>query len=409
MSDASDMADRPSTARPRLLFLSPVLPAESGNGVAMRAAMVLRLLARHYDVWLLVVSLYRAPPRATLDAMADVCQESAIFHPRRGGGVGQALPFHGLRFDVVHVFRLITLPFASPYFIPPSGHRPRRHLDLDDIESATRGRIAALHRDNGEERDARREEAQAARAARLENDLLARFDRVYVCSDQDRQALEQRAPGRVFVLPNALPSPPISMAAAPLDMDPFTLLFVGTLDYYPNFDAVRLLCREVLAELRTIATTPVILNVVGDGGWSRLRELTPPAEARLIGAVADLDSWYRDAHAVIVPLRAGGGTRIKVLEAFRAARAVIATSIGMEGIDARPDQHFLLADSPAALARQCLRLMTEPGLISRLGAQAFDLFSSAYSTEAVTRTYGPNLAPPDPPESPPGGGSLSPR
>ena len=118
------------------------------------------------------------------------------------------------RFDVVHAFRLAMLPYAAPYWgRAPDG--PARHLDLDDVESTTRGRIAALLRDHGEEARARHEEGEAASARRDEGAALAELDRVYVCSEADRLALAPRARAELCVLPNALPAPITTPAPPP--------------------------------------------------------------------------------------------------------------------------------------------------------------------------------------------------
>jgi polysaccharide biosynthesis protein PslH len=109
--------------------------------------------------------------------------------------------------------------------------------------------------------------------------------------------------------------------------------------------------------------------------------------------VDDVAPWYRDTHVVVVPIRAGGGTRIKVLEAFRAARAVVSTSVGVAGIDARDGEHVLIGDSAQQLAQQCARLAADPGLADGLAEQAFRLFMDAYSTEAVARASAAMLDP----------------
>jgi len=85
-------------------------------------------------------------------------------------------------------------------------------------------------------------------------------------------------------------------------------------------------------------------------------------------------------------VRAGGGTRIKVLEAFSHHRAVISTSIGMEGIDAIDDVHVLIADTPEVFAERCVRLMADRVSRDRLAENAFSLFHHCYSAEAIKRT-----------------------
>src|SRR5205814_10238117 len=101
--------------------------------------------------------------------------------------------------------------------------------------------------------------------------------------------------------------------------------------------------------------------------------------------VPDAAPCYRAADAIVVPVRAGGGTRIKVLEAFSYRRPVVSTSIGIEGIDAHDAEHVLLADTADVFAEQCVRLMRDAALAERLTEDALSLVKRAYSLEAVAR------------------------
>jgi glycosyltransferase involved in cell wall biosynthesis len=127
------------------------------------------------------------------------------------------------------------------------------------------------------------------------------------------------------------------------------------------------------------------VNIVGFGDASPLRPLIGIPEVRLIGAVSDVRPWMEKTHAVIAPLRAGGGTRIKILEAFSFQRPVVSTSIGIEGIDARDGEHLLIADTPKRFAEQCLRLMNDAALRERLAANAMVLTEDQYSMDALAR------------------------
>lgn len=399
------------TPRSRLLYLSPVVPADTGNGLAMRAGLVLRLLARHHRVSLLVVRLYapfetpipmeiaalcdRAiaiparrpvtpPPTPPLDRLRALIARVRRGYPRppAGGALATDRPFGRERFDVVHVFRLAMLPYARPYLDRP-GPTPKRHLDLDDVESTTRRRLAALYASNGHAALAQHEAGEARRAEALEADVLRSFDRLYVCSEEDRAGLVRPGGAQVCVLPNALPHPE-PLPPSP-DPRPFTFLFIGTLGYYPNEDAVNFFCTEVLPLIRRATDQKVRVTIVGAGATPAVRRLAEAPDVLLIGAVPDVATAYREADAVVVPIRAGGGTRIKVLEAFSYRRPVVSTSVGIEGIAARPEEHFLLGDTPAELADQCARLMANPSLAVRLAEAGHALFSSAYTIEAAAQ------------------------
>lgn len=390
-----------------VLYLTPVIPATTGNGLAMRAGMVLQVLAAQHRVFLLVVALYATPAIVVAPELAVRCQGTAIVRrpsllPRVPSersrrptrrlswkewkewieAAGNA--FRGVRFDIVHVFRLVTLPMANPYFEQSSLHRPKRHLDLDDIESISRSRIATLYRSNGNAAMARFEESEAKRCEALEEAILHDFDRVYVCSQADRAVLQPRARAELCLLPNAvhLPEP----CPAKRRQSPFTFLFVGSLGYYPNEDAVIHFCREILPLIHRRASCAFRFLIVGPNAPQSVTELSQLPEVEVIGGVPDLAPWYREADAVVVPIRAGGGTRIKVLEAFSYGRPVVSTSIGIEGVDADDRIHVLIGDTPEAFAERCLQLMAEPELADQLATNSLSLVKHAYTIEAVTRT-----------------------
>jgi glycosyltransferase involved in cell wall biosynthesis len=388
------------------------MPALGGNGLAMRAGTVLRALATRYRVTLLVVPRYWSPTSALPDALARCCQQVVVAGGEYGGvplpsrsrdaelgafrwllrsvwkrpGPTPPTVLRDEPFDVVHVFRLTTIDPIRPW-LEASGRPQQRHLDLDDVESISRQRIADRYEQTGQHDLARRERAEAEKAISAEAAAIRDFDRVYVCSEGDRQALEaRRLPGSsalIAVLPNALPSPPL--VGLPPDDRPFTLLFVGTLSFYPNEDAIVTFCREVVPSLRRMATRPFRIAIVGIGATSAVQALAEIPEVDVVGAVDDVAEWYRAAHAAIVPIQAGGGTRIKIIEAFAYGRPVVATTIGTEGVAAQDGVHLLIADEPRELARACARLMASAGLCRRLAEQARSLYASEYSTEALIR------------------------
>lgn len=368
----------------------------------MRAGMVLEVLAAKYRVYLLAVTLYPSPAGPLPPGLRARCHSVAIIprppnrhQPAGSRSTGEDLnrlqwiaaagaAFAGAQFDVVHVFRLAAVPFAEPYF-KPQGPQPNRHLDLDDIESVTRRRIASLYAMNSNREMAELEEGEAKRSEAREDAVLRSFDRVYVCSERDRTALGPRSRAELCVLPNAvrLPQPP---AAIPPPR-PFTFLFVGSLGYYPNEDAAIYFCQEVLPLVRGRARSPFRCVIVGTGAREAVTGLGQLPEVEVVGAVPDLASWYREADAVVVPIRAGGGTRIKILEAFSYRRPVVATSVGIEGIDADDGVHVLIADTAADLADRCLALMDDQDLTDRLTSNALSLLERAYTIDAVTRKF----------------------
>jgi len=418
--------------KPALLFLSPIMPDVSGNGLAMRAGATLEALAADYQVHLLVIPVAGSGPGSESESAGEPgeavrrwCarimvhrierhidphfgliagvrdpqeQLSALLaYPRPSLGrfatsasVREAAELAaGPRYQAVHVLRLYLAPFAEPYLaareptagaVQPgrgaAGRRPVCRLDLDDYEPATRRRIAGLLRRNGDERAALVQEWEASRYEALAAAMLPRFDRVYVASAADRAPVAAQYPGTdVAVLENVI-RPPGPRAAAPPPSavssaagKPFTFLFVGSFGYYPNDDAARYFCGKVLPLLRADAPGPFRVRLVGADPSAAVRLLAAMPDVTVTGPVADVTPWYESACAVIVPVRAGGGTRIKVLEAFAHQRPVVATSAGAEGLEVTAGRQLLIADSPGDFAACCGRLMRDPALGRELASQ----------------------------------------
>ncbi|MGH2442440.1 MAG: glycosyltransferase family 4 protein, partial [Chloroflexota bacterium] len=257
------------------------------------------------------------------------------------------------------------------------------HLDLDDVESATHMRIAGLYRINGDTLSAAREEREARESALQEQDALNRFDRVYVCTPADRELLAGRGPAEVRILPNTIRCSSRSQTAPDI---PFTFLLLGTLGYFPNQDAARYFCAQVLPLIRDMAPADVRVTIAGSGAGRQLKELDRVRGVTVAGEVSQVEGLYRSASAVVVPVRAGGGTRIKILEAFCHGRPVVSTSMGMEGIEARDWEHALIADDPEVFAQRCVQLMHDPDLIERMTRNARELVSREYSPEVAARS-----------------------
>jgi glycosyltransferase involved in cell wall biosynthesis len=365
-----------SDSRQALLFISPVVPSLFGNGLAMRAAYSLLALATRYRVSLVVLPVHGSPAgREIPEQISSACKESRVLAtPER------AVTFPAGRFDVVHVFRLGTVPHAEPWLKHHQG-KARLWLDLDDVESLVHRRLAQLHRTLDEERLADEEELLARDAESREVVALMRFDRVLLASAQDLERLPLHGAADIRILPNVLPS--TEPLPSPPEGNLASLLFVGTLGYFPNVEGATWFAQDVLPLIRQRTRRAVELTVVGMGWLPQVAELHCLPGVRVIGNVADIRPFYGRANVVVVPLRAGGGTRIKVIEAFGLGRPAVSTSIGVEGIDARDGEHVLIADDAAAFADACLKLLDDPSLGMDLTRRARDLARDRYSPEVL--------------------------
>jgi glycosyltransferase involved in cell wall biosynthesis len=368
----------------------------------MRAGMFVEALAQTHRVSLMLVPLFAERTDSAAAFIAHHCAEVFVVEtepaqplkPRADAPLllqaferynqAAARVLGDARFDVIHAQRLYLAPLALSLAQRAARHgRPALHLDLDDVESVTHTRLADLCRVNLQPAWAEAETLEAARYSKAERAYLPRFDRVYVCSEADAAAIASLTAGDVRVVPNAVRPPEVPPQR--LTTHAFRFLFLGNLDYYPNQDAVRFFCTEVVPLLRRRAKQPFRVRIAGAGLTDALTSLGGIPEVWIAGRVPEAALEYGEANAVIVPIRAGGGTRIKVLEAFAHGRPVVSTTIGMEGIAAEPGHDFLLGDTPEALTEQCLRLMEESELPEAVAGNAATLVRERYSQAVINR------------------------
>jgi polysaccharide biosynthesis protein PslH len=204
------------------------------------------------------------------------------------------------------------------------------------------------------------------------------FDAVSVTSPRDLSIVQAHAPrARCVLSPNGVDldefAPP---AKAP---EPDTVIFFGAHNYFPNADGLRFLFADIWP-LVLAARPSAQLRIVGPLPPEDIIALRPP-NVTFGGFVTDIVAEVGRAAVAIAPLRIGGGTRLKIVEAMALARPVVATSIGAEGIDVQPERDLLLADKPRDFANAVLRLLTQPAEAAALGLRGRRLVERAYSWE----------------------------
>jgi len=242
-------------------------------------------------------------------------------------------------------------------------------LDLHNIESELAWSHANATR--GLESLAFRRFAAAYR--RLDQDWLRRFDLILAVSAEDARRVKNAVNHpNVQVFPNALPEIPRPDVA-----ETNSMVFSGNLEYHPNVEAVRWFRSRVWPLVRESCPT-LEWQLIGRHPEAIRRLVDGDERIRVIGPVENAVETLASAKICIVPLRSGSGTRFKILEAWAAARAVVSTSIGAEGLGAEPGRHVLLADRPEAFAEAIASLNAEPALRARLGAAGRELYLDRY-------------------------------
>jgi glycosyltransferase involved in cell wall biosynthesis len=213
---------------------------------------------------------------------------------------------------------------------------------------------------------------------RLQRGLSEQADAVVVCSELDRRRLG--APNAV-VIPNGYEEPDLVPARSERAN---AMLMIGRFPYPPNSDGARFFVEEIFPRVRAQIPDATVRLVGRDDGL--LEDLRGVEGVTITGEVPDVADELARARAVVVPLRAGSGTRLKVLEAFAFRVPVVATSLGCEGLDAVPGKHLLVADDPEQFARSCIRLLTDDAMHDRMTEDAWSLFESRYRWEDIRRS-----------------------
>jgi polysaccharide biosynthesis protein PslH len=203
-------------------------------------------------------------------------------------------------------------------------------------------------------------------------------DGVYFCSAADERRLVDQVPGvRTAVIPNAADVEYYQPRPTDPPLDGRTVVFFGLLSYVPNVDGVTYFVQDIWPRIAE-AHPDARLKIVGGRPPPSLQALAGP-RVKLTGFVPDLRPHLAGAAAVVVPLRLGGGTRLKIVEAMAMGKAIVSTTLGAEGIEAVPGRDLLIEDQPAAFADAVNRLLADPDLTARIGQSARRLAVQRYS------------------------------
>lgn len=379
----------------RILFLTQVLPYPLDAGPKVRAYYVLRHLARQHEVTL--VSFVR--PTDTEAALAHLQSYCRAVHtipiPRSrlhdlawlGRSLLTARPFLIARdwvpamadlliqggladqpFDVIHADQLWMAPYALWASRHAQGPRPRLILDQHNAVYRIPQRLAQT-----ETNPVKRllMHLEARKVARYEQTICRQFDQVVWVTQADCQAVQALTPTAVAPTAQATIIPIcVDPAEAPIQRQPQArrVTFIGGLHYPPNAQGICWFAEAVFPQILQ-AVPDAILTVIGKAPPAKLKHLgIPEQNLATPGFVADVRPYLAESALMIVPLHAGGGMRVKILDAWRWGIPVVSTTVGAEGLDLAPGSTILLADEPAALAQATIRLLQQPDCGAQMAA-----------------------------------------
>lgn len=368
----------------RLLFFTPVLPCPTGQGSAIRASIAVEILSEKHAVTVIHVDLWGGRDYVMYEEWVRTCAVGYHLIPAPvAPGAAQDLVSRHLadaNIEAVYVFRLAAAPLALQVMGLLGSRRLPSALDLDDDESSRAEKFIPLREAAGDRALANRERAELQRLRIYQRVLLSRFDVSLLAAAEDRDSLAARYPDQKFaLLPNVVRLPTPALHREDLGAH---ILFLGTLNYLPNEDAVRYFCHVILPLLQ-LPGHPVSLHVVGTNAPDSVLALGGLPGVTIVGPVKDVAAEYASARVMVVPLRAGSGTRIKILEAFSFGTPVVSTSMGAAGLAVTDDVHLLIADTPVEFAAACLRLLRDDRLAAKLAGNAHAWLRETHSLDGV--------------------------
>jgi glycosyltransferase involved in cell wall biosynthesis len=398
-----------NSQRLKILFVSPMPASPPRFGAQARMHGLLSELGRRHDVTAVVLVDKEFDIEECRHAMQAYCSEVvAIRNPNGQTSLAKRLlqarslastqSFERMRVIVPALqryldeflratrFDIVNLEFSFLGHVDvrqaPIGAKPpvvfvdSHNIDFDLARQYARiGSLGRRAYNMVNWRKLRREELAAYRDA----------DGVYLCSASDEQRLLRvLANARTAVVPNAANTEYYQPRLGDPPPDGRTVVFFGHLSYVPNVDGVRYFIQEIWP--RIVAVHPdACCKVIGSSPASSLTELASP-RVEFTGFVPDLRPHLATAAAVIVPLRLGGGTRLKIVEAMAMAKAIVSTSLGAEGIEAVPGRDLLIADHAKDFADAVNRLLADPVLTANIGESARRLATERYAWSSAAQT-----------------------
>ena len=410
------MGDTERRGPPSALFIAPIMPSDRGNGLAMRTGFFLDAYAKRFAIDLAVVPvadgtkqftpfvdarvrraavlpLARETHFALISGIADSKAQLAAFRnygrPSIAAWLSPELE-RALRdfvadvdYDLVHVSRLYLGSLAATWMGAKSGGSCLV-VDCDEDDASAYRRLARLYRNWGRGRRADWAEAEANAFNALAARWLPTFDLRLAASAGEARLLSAHANGvEVAVVPNVVRLSTSRFAPYPPPGGRRDIVFVGTLGYLPNIDAALWFAKRIWPRLRAAVPFPLRFVIAGQGAPREVMNLARQSGIVVQGSFDDPAIVYRGAALAVVPIRAGGGTRIKLLESVKYGVPVVATRFGAAGTGFRSGRELLLADNERDFAACCARLLTDGKLASRLRAQALRRVRLDYEARSI--------------------------
>ena len=366
----------------KILFLSPTVPFPLTDGGRIRVFNLLKQIAEKSDITLLALETQPTDE----EGVAELQQLGVQVHLVPNA---PTLPRVSLR-TLINAFHRQQPITVSRYDLPTYRQRFKELLATEDYdlvhyemfhtaqfhtETDLPGVLSQQNVDSEIWRRLCSETAnpfykfvywtQQRAFQRYERVLSPKFDVVTCTSDIDALVFQQHcAEDAIAIIPNGVDvthfQPDFTTES------PAHLIYIGSMDWYPNEDAVAFFADEILPSIQS-EVSDVRFSIVGGNPSARVEKLAERDSVIVTGRVPEIKPYFAEATVFVVPLRIGSGTRLKILEALAMGKAIVSTSVGAEGLDLKDGEEIFIADEPKPFAEAVTRLLTDPALRRRIG------------------------------------------
>jgi sugar transferase (PEP-CTERM/EpsH1 system associated) len=389
----------------RILLISNTFPYPPNSGFPLRVYNLLCRIAREHDVWLASFTAGNENP-ANIEHLRGICREVITVPFSHQGALTNPLQavryfFKGIpptlrAYDSKKFFEKILNLVSRVDFDVIQIEDSHMSFYLDYLPEAVRAKTLLTFHDVNFHKHEKMSEVETKRSRKLrtwlhgrlmrrwEPSQAQRFGHCIAMSHSDKDLLLAANPGlKITVLPNGVDTR--MYAPLPFPENANRLIFVGNMAYRPNIDAVTYFCNSIYPIIK--ADYPKIeFWIVGKDPAPEVTCLAGNG-VYVTGQVDDLIPYYKDSIICVVPLRAGGGTRLKILEAMALGRPVVTTTIGCEGLEARNGEHLFIADTPELFAEYAIDLLKNKREWSEITRQARALAVERYDWDLIAQKH----------------------
>ena len=366
----------------KILFLSPTVPFPLTDGGRIRVFNLLKQIAKKSDITLLAletqptdeegvaelqqlgVQVHLVPnaptlPRVSLRTLVNAFRKRQPITVARYDLPAYRQKFRELiateNYDLVHYEMFHTAQFYTETDLPGV-------LSQQNVDSEIWRRLCS---ETANPFYKFAYWTQQLTFQRYERVLSPKFDAVTCTSDIDAAVFQRHcAADAIAIIPNGVDvthfQPDFTTEA------PAHLIYIGSMDWYPNEDAVAFFTDDILPGIQS-EVPDVQFSIVGGNPSARVQKLAERDSVVVTGRVPEIKPYFAEATVFVVPLRIGSGTRLKILEALAMGKAIVSTSVGAEGLDLKDGEEIFIADTPKSFADAVTRLLTNPALRRRIG------------------------------------------